>query len=140
VNTCIACGLRPPCRIPHWLDLVHRRLQRCDRSQRGGPYLLPQSFRADCFVDNADPRDSVAVLADWTVSPRRLFATAAIWLMALIHGRGVGPGTFVGNLLATLKIGALLLFVAFGFSLGMDRSTTCRRARVRWSPAPGSSP
>jgi APA family basic amino acid/polyamine antiporter len=53
-----------------------------------------------------------------TISPQTLFATAAIWLMALIHGRGVGPGTFVGNLLATLKIGALLLFVGFGFSFG----------------------
>ncbi|HEX5108185.1 MAG TPA: amino acid permease [Vicinamibacterales bacterium] len=51
-------------------------------------------------------------------SPQALVAVAAIFGMAWIHLRGVGPGRLVGNALATLKVGALLLFIAFGFSMG----------------------
>ena len=71
-----------------------------------------------------------------TVSPQTLTATAAIWLMAFIHGRGVGPGTFVGNLLATLKVGALLLFVAFGFSVGTG--SVANLSQSAGTVAPGS--
>ena len=53
-----------------------------------------------------------------TVSPQTLTAMAAIWLMAAIHMRGVGPGRLVGNVLASLKVSALLLFIAFGFAFG----------------------
>src|SRR5204863_6903710 len=31
---------------------------------------------------------------------------------------GVGPGRFVGNLLASLKVSALLIFIALGFGIG----------------------
>ena len=47
-----------------------------------------------------------------------MVALAAIYGMAWVHLRGVGPGRLVGNILATLKVSALLLFIAFGFSLG----------------------
>jgi APA family basic amino acid/polyamine antiporter len=53
-----------------------------------------------------------------TLSPQTLVAIAAIVLMAAIHLRGVGPGTIVGNLLAALKVSALLMFIALGFSIG----------------------
>jgi APA family basic amino acid/polyamine antiporter len=43
---------------------------------------------------------------------------AAIWLMSFIHIRGSGPGRLVGNVLASLKVAALLLFIALGFSFG----------------------
>ena len=38
--------------------------------------------------------------------------------MACIHVRGVGPGRLVGNVLAALKVSALVLFIALGFSIG----------------------
>ena len=53
-----------------------------------------------------------------SVSPQTVVALAAIYGMAWVHLRGVGPGRLVGNILATLKVSALLLFIAFGFSLG----------------------
>lgn len=51
-------------------------------------------------------------------SRQTFVATAAVWLFALIHVRGVGPGRVVGNVLATLKVTALLIFIAIGFSIG----------------------
>ena len=45
-------------------------------------------------------------------------ALAAIALMSWIHLRGVGPGRVVGNVLAALKVSALLIFIALGLSIG----------------------
>jgi APA family basic amino acid/polyamine antiporter len=53
-----------------------------------------------------------------TLTPQAAIALAAIWLMSLVHIRGVGPGRVVGNVLASLKVAALLLFIAVGFSFG----------------------
>ena len=53
-----------------------------------------------------------------TVSPQTVTAVAIIVAMACIHVRGVGPGRIVGNLLASLKVTALVLFMAIGFSFG----------------------
>jgi APA family basic amino acid/polyamine antiporter len=53
-----------------------------------------------------------------TISRQALVALAAITLMSWIHLRGVGPGRFVTNVLAGLKVSALLIFIALGFSLG----------------------
>ena len=53
-----------------------------------------------------------------SVSPQTTVALAAIWGLAWVHIRGVGPGRLVGNLLATLKVAALILFIALGFSIG----------------------
>ena len=39
--------------------------------------------------------------------------------MAWLHRRGIGPGRIVGNLLASLKVTAFVLFIAIGFSWGM---------------------
>jgi basic amino acid/polyamine antiporter, APA family len=57
-------------------------------------------------------------LVPLTFSRQAFVALAAIFLMAWIHLRGVGPGRFVMNLLAGLKVSALLIFIALGFSLG----------------------
>lgn len=56
----------------------------------------------------------------FTLSPRTLTAIALIALMAAVHRRGVGPGRAVGNLLASLKVTALVAFVvmAVGFGAG----------------------
>jgi APA family basic amino acid/polyamine antiporter len=53
-----------------------------------------------------------------TVSRQSLIALSAIAIMSLIHLRGVGPGRLVTNLLAGLKVSALLIFIALGFSIG----------------------
>jgi APA family basic amino acid/polyamine antiporter len=56
-------------------------------------------------------------------SRQALVALAVIALMSWIHLRGVGPGRMVGNILAALKVSALMLFIAIGFSIG-DGSTS----------------
>jgi APA family basic amino acid/polyamine antiporter len=53
-----------------------------------------------------------------TFSRQTLVAIAAIVLMGWIHLRGVGPGRIMGNVLAALKVSALLMFIALGFSIG----------------------
>jgi APA family basic amino acid/polyamine antiporter len=45
-------------------------------------------------------------------------AIVVVIVMAFIHIRGVGPGRLVSNVLATLKVAALLIFIAVGFSIG----------------------
>ena len=52
------------------------------------------------------------------ISPQAIVAIAAIAVMAWIHLRGIGPGRLVGNLLASLKVSALLVFIALGFTIG----------------------
>jgi APA family basic amino acid/polyamine antiporter len=68
---------------------------------------------------NATPLFVVPLpLIPLTISRQTLVALAAIALLAWIHVRGVGPGRVVGNVLAALKVSALLLFIALGFSIG----------------------
>jgi basic amino acid/polyamine antiporter, APA family len=60
---------------------------------------------------------------DLSFSPQSIVAMAAIFGLAWIHLRGVGPGRIVGNILATLKVLALVLFVALGFSFGQGNGS-----------------
>jgi APA family basic amino acid/polyamine antiporter len=53
-----------------------------------------------------------------TFSTQTMVAIASIWLLAFVHLRGVGPGRVMMNILATLKVSALLIFIAVGFSFG----------------------
>ncbi len=53
-----------------------------------------------------------------TVSRQALVALAVIALMCWVHVRGVGPGRIVGNVLAALKVSALVVFIALGLSIG----------------------
>ena len=57
-----------------------------------------------------------------TFSRQTLVALSAIALMAWVHLRGVGPGRIMGNVLAALKVSALLMFIALGFSIGSGSS------------------
>src|SRR5687767_2671205 len=70
-----------------------------------------------------------------TFSPQTLVAIAAIVLMAGIHVAGVGPGRIMGNILAALKVSALLMFIALGFSIGAGSSAnlTATSGPVVWS-------
>ncbi|HKC56733.1 MAG TPA: amino acid permease, partial [Vicinamibacterales bacterium] len=53
-----------------------------------------------------------------TLSPQTVTAVAIIVAMAALHRRGLGPGRIAGNLLASLKVTAFVLFIAIGFSWG----------------------
>lgn len=53
-----------------------------------------------------------------SVSPQSIVAIAAIFAMAWIHLRGVGPGRVVSDVLAVLKVAAFVLFIAIGLSFG----------------------
>jgi APA family basic amino acid/polyamine antiporter len=57
-----------------------------------------------------------------SLSPQSIVALSAVWLMTWIHLRGVGPGALVSNILAALKVGAFVLFIALGFSFGTGAS------------------
>ncbi len=61
-----------------------------------------------------------------TVSRQTLVALSAIVLLSWIHVRGVGPGRIVGNVLAALKVSALLMFIALGFSIGSGSMANLR--------------
>lgn len=52
------------------------------------------------------------------LSRRTLMAIFVVWAFALVHIRGVGPGRTVSNVLATLKVIALLGFIGIGLSTG----------------------
>jgi basic amino acid/polyamine antiporter, APA family len=51
-------------------------------------------------------------------SRKTLVALTVIAALTLIHVRGLGPGRLVQNLLAGMKVTALVIFVALGFALG----------------------
>jgi APA family basic amino acid/polyamine antiporter len=53
-----------------------------------------------------------------TFSIHTLAASAVIIVAALIHVRGVGPGRVASNVLTTLKIVSLVVFIAFGLTAG----------------------
>ena len=60
-------------------------------------------------------------------SKQAFIALAAILLMSWIHLRGVGPGRLVGNILASLKVLALLVFIAIGFSIGQGSTSNLQQ-------------
>lgn len=62
------------------------------------------------------------------VSRRSIAAIAAVWLMARVHIQGVGPGRVVSNVLATLKVTALLVFIALGVSIGAGSVANLQQA------------
>ena len=69
-------------------------------------------------------------------SPQTIIAIAMIVLMAAVHVGGVGPGRLVGNVLAALKVSALLMFIALGFSVGVGSAanvTGASSGQVVWS-------
>jgi APA family basic amino acid/polyamine antiporter len=70
-------------------------------------------------VDNQTPIFTIPLpYLPLTVSTHTLVALAAVWLLAAIHIRGVGPGRVMMNILAALKVAAFMLFVLAGFAFG----------------------
>jgi APA family basic amino acid/polyamine antiporter len=54
--------------------------------------------------------------------------------MSFIHLRGVGPGRLMGNILAALKVSALLLFIAAGFAYGTGSVSNLQQGAGTVSP------
>ena len=81
----------------------------------------------DRFIPGAgDPTPLFTVPLPWVplvFSRQSMMALSAIALMSWIHLRGVGPGRLMGNTLAVLKVLALLMFIALGFSIGAGSTT-----------------
>lgn len=63
-----------------------------------------------------------------TFSRQTIVAIVAVWLFAFVHIRGIGPGRVVSNVLATLKVTALLVFIAAGLSFGTGSSANLQQA------------
>jgi APA family basic amino acid/polyamine antiporter len=66
---------------------------------------------------------SSVALADYVgrfvpAAPKTIVALTAIAALTVIHSRGLGPGRVVQNVLAALKVSALVVFVALAFSIG----------------------
>ncbi|MBM3807638.1 MAG: amino acid permease [Acidimicrobiia bacterium] len=74
------------------------------------------------FVAGADNQTPIFTIplpfVPITVSTHTLVALASVWLLAIVHLRGVGPGRVMMNVLAALKVGAFLLFIAAGIAFG----------------------
>jgi APA family basic amino acid/polyamine antiporter len=90
------------------------------------------------FPGAADGTPLLVIPIPWmplTFSRQTLVALAAIALMAGIHVRGVGPGRIFGNVLAALKVSALLMFIALGFSIGAGSSANLRASAGAVAPA-----
>jgi APA family basic amino acid/polyamine antiporter len=70
-----------------------------------------------------------------TFSRHTLFAIVIVWLFAFVHIRGVRPGRLVMNILATLKVIALLMFIGAGFAVGAGSSANLQVAAGEFSSA-----
>ncbi len=68
-----------------------------------------------------------------TFSRHTVLAIAAIWLFAFVHIRGVGPGRAVMNVLVTVKVTMLLVFIAAGFAVGVGSSANFQQAAAPMS-------
>src|SRR5687768_12915553 len=70
-------------------------------------------------VDNSTPIFVIPIpYVPLTFSMQTIIGVASVWLLALIHIRGVGPGRVTMNVLAALKVTAFLLFILAGFAFG----------------------
>ena len=74
------------------------------------------------FVPAAADRTAIFTLpipyVPLVVTPQAIVAITAIVALSAVHITGLGPGRLVHNFLATLKVLALVLFVALGLSFG----------------------
>ena len=93
----------------------------------------------DRFVPGAaDPAPLVVVplpFVPLTVSRQSIVALAAIFVLAWIHVRGVGPGRVVGNVLAVLKVSTLVMFIALGVAIGSGSTANFGAVAGRVTPA-----
>ena len=65
-----------------------------------------------------------------SVSPQSILALTVIASLTAVHVVGLGPGRFVQNLLAGMKVTLLVLFVGIGFTVGQGSWTNSAPAVV----------
>jgi APA family basic amino acid/polyamine antiporter len=58
-----------------------------------------------------------------TLTPKAIVALTAIGALTVVHVRGLGPGRFVQNALAALKVSWLVVFVALALAVGRGDAT-----------------
>jgi len=76
------------------------------------------------FPPAADTRAILSIpVLSLSVSPRSIVALTAIAALTILHLRGLGPGRFVQNLLAAIKVSAIVLLVALGLSIGRGEAS-----------------
>jgi APA family basic amino acid/polyamine antiporter len=70
-------------------------------------------------VDNSTPIFVIPIpYVPLTFSVQTIVGVASVWLLAIVHIIGVGPGRVTMNVLAALKVTAFLLFILAGFAFG----------------------
>jgi APA family basic amino acid/polyamine antiporter len=70
-------------------------------------------------VGNVTPLFSLPLgIVALSVSPQQLLAVVVIVSLSVVHALGLGPGRIVQNVLALVKVMALVVFVAAGLSIG----------------------
>ena len=93
------------------------------------------------FLPAAGDRSAIFTIpipfAPLVVSPQAIVAITAIVALSIVHITGLGPGRLVHNFLATLKVLALVLFVALGLSIGTGSFGNLAASHTVPSPATG---
>jgi APA family basic amino acid/polyamine antiporter len=69
------------------------------------------------------------------VTPQAIVAITVIVGLSLVHISGLGPGRLVHNILASLKVLALVVFVALGLSIGMGSFDNLSASHTVSNPA-----
>jgi APA family basic amino acid/polyamine antiporter len=75
--------------------------------------------------------------APLVLSPQAIVAITTIVALSIVHITGLGPGRLVHNFLATLKVLALVLFVALGLTIGLGSWGNLAASHAVPSPATG---
>lgn len=71
------------------------------------------------------------------ISPQAIISITVIVGLSLIHISGLGPGRLVHNVLASLKVLALVVFVALGLTIGMGSYANLTASHTVPAPATG---
>ncbi len=93
------------------------------------------------FIPAAADRTALLTIpipyAPLVITPQAIVAITAIVGLSLIHISGLGPGRLVHNVLASVKVLALVLFVALGLSIGTGSFANLTAGHVVSAPATG---
>jgi APA family basic amino acid/polyamine antiporter len=75
--------------------------------------------------------------APLVITPQAIVAITLIVGLSLVHISGLGPGRLVHNILASMKVLALVVFVALGLSIGTGSFGNLSASHVVSAPATG---
>ena len=117
-STCATRSARSPAFLTGWTSFVAGFSGAIAAVALVLPFYLARFTPA---AGNTTPFFSIPIVPGaiaLSFSAQTVIALALISGLAFVHLRGVGPGRFVSNLLATLKVLAFVLFIAWGFGVG----------------------